>query len=206
MAREAVRVVGLDEVKAMLRRADEGQYGIVREAFRDTLKRTHRRMQARVSGQPLKRRTGQLARSIKTRMDGSRLANLRGVVYTDPSVAPYAGVHETGATIRAKDAYNYLPGGPYLAIPSRQNQTPAGVARETPRTTHQQGGFVAPITAPKARYAVFSSDRTPMFWLVNKVRIPARLGMEETTEDQIPTLLSDLSGMLEDNLRDRDYG
>lgn len=204
--RASVQVVGLDEVRAMLRRADQGQFGIVRTAFRDTLKRAHRRMADRTSGNPLRRRSGQLARSIKTRMEGSRLSNLRGVVYTDPSVAPYAGVQETGATIRAKDAYATLPGGPYLAIPSDQNKTPSGVTRETPRSVHQAGGFVAPITAPKARYAVFRSDMTPMFWLVRKVTIPPRLGMRETTEGEIPTLLSDLAGMLEDNLRDRDYG
>ncbi|HKJ77746.1 MAG TPA: hypothetical protein VKA64_11140, partial [Gammaproteobacteria bacterium] len=186
-----------------------------RTAFRDTLKRTHRAMQRRTSGQPLKRRTGQLARSIKTRMEGNRLGNLRGVVYTDPSVAPYAGVQETGATIRAKDAYAYLPGGPYLAIPTDENKTPAGVTRRTPREVHQNGGFVAPITAPKANYAVFQEDwlpdshtvdLTPMFWLVRQVTIPPRLGMRETTEEEIPTLLSDLSGMIEDNLRDRDFG
>ncbi|HKJ76228.1 MAG TPA: hypothetical protein VKA64_03405, partial [Gammaproteobacteria bacterium] len=98
MATETVQVRGTEEVQTMLRRARDDQYEIARLAFRDTIRRAHRRVtRERLTGRPgLNRRTGQLARSIKTDVRGTKTNDLQGRVYTDPKVAPYAGVHETG--------------------------------------------------------------------------------------------------------------
>lgn len=206
MARgDAVTLVGLDQVQDMLRRADEGQFGMARKALGDAAKRVQRRTQARTQGSPLKRRTGQLARSLRTEVSGRSTNTLQARAFADPSVAPYAHVHETGMTIRAKRAYATLPGGPFLAIPASDNQTASGVTRRTPRASHRAGAFVVPIQAPRARYAVMRRDGSgglsPEHWLVKEVTIPPRLGMRDIADAEIPTLLGELSELAENNLR-----
>jgi hypothetical protein len=57
------------------------------------------------------------------------------------------------------------------------------------REVFNAGGFIAKKT-------VFNAAGEPMFWLVKSVRIPARLGMLEAAEDEIPTILSDLQAII----------
>ena len=82
-----------------------------------------------------------------------------------------------------------------MNIPSDANKTNVGVQRMSARSVFEQGGYIVPLKSPTARYAVFLDD-VPMFWLVKSVTIPPRLEMHKSTEDEIPTLLSNLSSIL----------
>jgi len=144
----------------------------------------------------LQSRSGNLARSIQAFVEGDKLDKLTGFVNTDSIYAP---IHETGGTITAKNAYLNLPGGPYLNIPSSLNKTPAGITRFTAAVAFSQGAYIIPINAPKAKYAVML-DGNPLFWLVSSVNIKPTLGMVQTGEDEIPTLLSNLNQTLLDNM------
>ena len=99
----------------------------------------------------------------------------------------YAPTHEFGATIKAKNAYKGVPGGPYLNIPTRNNKTPAGVTMLQAREVFNQGGYIAKFKS--GRYGVMM-DGQLMFSLHKEVEIPKRLKMIETAEGEIPTMLS----------------
>lgn len=187
-------VVGLPEVKEYLNRLPANVYEQAKEAMRTGVFEVHRRVSDRVrdgSGGSLHSRTGQLRRSLQARVSGTTLDTLGGEVYSDGTVASYAPTHEWGATIKAKDKYVRVPGGPYLNIPLTANKTPAGVMRQDARTVFQQGGYIIKSRANK--YLVMSSTGLPMFVLVKEVTIPPRLQMVKMAEDYVPTLLSDMA-------------
>lgn len=136
-------------------------------------------------------RSGTLRRSFGSEVSGEKLANLSLSIYAAGRVGGetvvYAPVHEFGATIKAKNAYKNVPGGPYLNIPAPANKTPAGVQRMSAKMVFSRGGYIA----GKVVYL----NGQPMFYLVKKVTIPPRLGMIEAVESEIPTILSDLQNM-----------
>jgi len=187
-------VTGVEEVNEMLNDLPEYLFEVAKkEIQRATLsaqKKTVQPLSKGVNG--LQSRSGNLARSIQTEIKGSNLGTLRGYLFTK---SPYAPVHEYGAegnnAIKAKNAYTSLPGGPFLNIPSSNNKTGAGITRLTARDVFSQGGYIIKINAPKAQYAVMLGDKA-MFWLVKSVEIKARLNMNKTAVDEVPTLLSNL--------------
>jgi len=134
-------------------------------------------------------RSGHLAQSIKQEVKGSNLQTLKSSVFSASSVGgspvKYARIHEIGGTIRAIDKYLGVPGGPYLNIPTDANRTPAGVTRLQAREVFAMGGYI------RGR-SVWLGDQM-MFSLVRQVTIRPRLGMVAACEEQIPTLLSELS-------------
>lgn len=197
MADAVVRTVGTEEVQEYLAKLPERMFSEAKDAFTETATGAHAKVKERIgdgSGDTLHSRTGQLARSIQFKVYGDTLRTLGASVFSEKSVAPYAAVHEKGATIRAKDKYLGVPGGPYLNIPTQANKTAAGVQRLSARDVFAAGGFV--VKGPQ-RYVVMSRDGTPMFVLVNQVTIPARLQMVETVEGELPTLLSRLDAALQ---------
>lgn len=194
----AVEINGIDEVLRILNEMPEELFKqakkeIGKSAFRTQAKIT-RGMRADGDGE-LQSRTGALARSIKVKVTGNTLPDLRGMVFSD---SPYANIHEFGGVIEAKKAYRKLPGGPYLNIPAVDNKTPVGVTRETARSVFLTGGYIRRIRGN--RYAVFR-DGIPMYWLVKRVTIPARLGMVQAAIDEVPTLLSNLNDVLLEGLQ-----
>ena len=211
---ESVRLVGVDEVQDYLQQLPDAFYEDARTAISETVFRGQERVQDRIkdgAGDTLHSRTGSLRRSIRGEVHGETLRELYGTVYSAERVAPYAPVHEEGATIRAQNAYQGLPGGPYLNIPAADNLTPAGVQRETAREVFDSGAVILPIDAPSADYGVFKEgwldnsntvDLLPMFWLVKQVEIPPRLKMVETLEDEVPTLLNRLDALVEESIRE----
>jgi hypothetical protein len=199
MAEPRVTVVGVDRVQDFLRGVPIHLTEQARDAIRESVFRVHQGITNRIRNGPLYSRTGRLRRSFKTEVSKAPfLGDIYGRVSTDVKYAP---VHEEGATIRAKNAYTTLPGGPYLNIPSSLNKTPAGVTRNSAREVFSRGGHIRPLrSAPRADYAVFLGDQ-PMFWLVKQVTIPARLQARKTAEDEVPTLLANLRALInEDNL------
>lgn len=92
----------------------------VKTAFSRSLRHLEQRLvQERLSGDPLRRRTGQLARGWFVIVVGDTLGSLVGMLATN---VPYAAIHEFGGTIRPKR-------GRWLWIPAAALQTPAGVFR-----------------------------------------------------------------------------
>ena len=135
----------------------------------------------------LMRRTGQLFDSIQTRVEGTNLQNLEASIFTD---SIYATTHEHGATIKAKDKYMGVPGGPFLNIPGKANLTPAGIMRKNAKAVFDEGGHIIGRTVHNADYTML------MFYLVKQVKIPARLHMVKSAEDQIPTMLSRIADQI----------
>jgi len=142
-------------------------------------------------------RSGHLAQSIQQEVKGQNLQTLKAAVFSASSVGgssvKYATIHEFGTTgkggtlppIRAIDKYLGVPGGPYLNIPAPANRTPAGVTRFQAREVFAMGGYFRGRT-------VCLGGQT-MFYLKKEVALPPRLGMRAACEEQIPTLLSELS-------------
>lgn len=189
-----VKIVGAQEVHALLDTLGDRWFDAARTEFKDAAARVHRTVSNRVrdgSGDTLHSRTGQLRRSLQFRVYGDALRTLGSEVFSDSSFASYAAVHEFGATIRAKDKYVRVPGGPYLNIPLDVNKTPAGVQRQSAREVFRGGGYI--VKSRTGRYLVMSGDHRPMFVLVKQVTIPARLRLHQSAVDEIPTLLGNLA-------------
>ena len=138
-------------------------------------------------------RSGALRRSIRVSVAGVSLSDLRASIYSASLAGgqeiAYAPVHEFGATIKAKNAYKGVPGGPYLNIPAKANRTASGVTRMQAREVFNKGGYLVRFGR---KWAVYM-DGKRMFSLVKSVKIPARLGMGDAAEAQVPTLLSKLA-------------
>ncbi len=142
----------------------------------------------------LQSRTGNLAKSIQTKVTGTTLRTLGGTVFTN---SIYAQPHELGLKITAKNAYKGVPGGPYLNIPLSANKTPAGIMRETPRTVFLTGGFI--VRSRNGNWLVMKNNRA-MFVLKQSVQLKKTLGMVNEGEDEVPTLLSNLNNVLLEGL------
>ena len=188
----SVDVTNLQEVVDFLNAMPVETFGQAKTVFRHAVVRTDKQIKDNATN-ILKVRTGNLKRSFMFDVAGTNVHNLRARVYSASVVGGkpviYAPIHEYGGTINAIDKYMGVPGGPYLNIPAPANKTPAGVTRMKAREVFNAGGFIAKKT-------VFNAAGEPMFWLVKSVRIPARLGMLEATEDEVPTILSDLQAII----------
>jgi len=90
-----------------------------------------------LSNQVLKRRTGNYAASVNSRVEGQG-TEVVGKVGTNKVYAP---PHEFGATIKPKRAK-------FLAIPKPEGLTGAGVARYTPRQRPDMFFYVKSVTIP----------------------------------------------------------
>lgn len=187
-----VEVIGLDEVNQMINQIPFWEF----EATKKAISKATLEVQSRVkgnfnSGDGLHSRSGRLRRSIQTSITGTTMTTVSGRVYSDMVYAP---IQETGGTIRAKDKYLRVAGGPYLNIPLSANKTAAGMMRMGAREVFNAGGFI--IKSKKGNYLVMSGAGQPMFVLKKQVTIPARLGMMKASDDSVPTLLSELSRVL----------
>lgn len=192
MSNETIKLIGLNEALKFINQLPGEAALSAKKIFADTAMSVQRQMTQRSMNGPLNARTGELGRSWKFSSFGTSLGDIGSSTYT---TSPYAAIHEHGGVIKAKRAYRNLPGGPYLNIPSKANQTAAGVMRLSARDVFSSGGYIIRIKNPgKARFAVMKAGQA-MFWLVKEVKIPARLGFEKTATDEIPTLLSRLKGL-----------
>lgn len=189
---DTIKITGLNEALKFISALPAHTASSAKQIFAETAMSVQKQMTQRSMNGPLHSRTGELGRSWRFSTFGTSLGEIGSSTYT---TSPYAPIHETGGTIRAKRAYMSLPGGPYLNIPSQANQTASGVMRRSARDVFTAGGYIVPIkNAGKARFAVIQGGKA-MFWLVKEVKLPARLGFEETATKEIPTLLSRLKGL-----------
>lgn len=202
-----VEVVGTKELDAFLGQLHERYYKGARRAFSKAVLNAHRKILTHFGndeqGLLLRSRTGNLMRSIFPEVTGESLENLAGRVY---SVSKYARLQEKGGTVKAKNKYIGVPGGPYLNIPLDPNKTAAGVQRQTAGMVFAAGGFVSKgrpdsktgqlvhggSTGP---WYVFSHQDEAMFILVKQAYIPPRLGMVETTVGEVATLMEEMKNL-----------
>jgi len=122
-------------------------------------------VQKRLTGRPgLKRRSGDLARSFKSRVTGETLNNLVLIIFT---ASKYAKIQEKGGVVTATKTK-------MLAIPLAPALTASGVARyKTPRDMNLK----VTIRGGKVFLATKDTKEELMYILKKSVTIPARLGM-----------------------------
>ncbi len=189
---QSVVIIGSEEVQSLLNALPDHLFDRAKKAIGVSTLAVHTRVSDFSGGSNrLNSRTGLLRRSLKAKIEGSKLNSLRGSVSTGVKYAP---IHETGGTIRAKDKYLRVPGGPYLNIPLDANKTAAGVMRRNAGAVFGAGGYI--IKSKRANYIVMSNQGVPMFVLVKQVTLKARLGMVDAMEDEVPTLLGSLQRLL----------
>ncbi|RLI66163.1 MAG: hypothetical protein DRO88_02535 [Promethearchaeia archaeon] len=185
--------VDSSEVETYLSKLPNQMFNRTKSAFLTALTNADRKTKQNATNR-LKVRTGNLKRSIKFLLAGNEIKTLKGSLFTVGRLGGqsivYAPIHEYGGTIRAKNAYKKVPGGPYLNIPTQENKTPAGVQRMTARMVFSQGGYIA------GKGVYLNGKR--MFSLVKKVKIPARLGMHDAAKGEIKTLLNELQNLVEE--------
>lgn len=185
-----IEVRGVEDLQRFAGTMPERLHANAKKAYRNAAIGLQKDVTRRIKGDPMQSRTGALARSILPLVEGATLKALSGRVY---STSRYAPIHEYGGTVKARDKYLGVPGGPYLNIPQDANKTPAGVMRMGARQVFDQGGYIA-------GRGVFL-DGQLMFTLVKQVKIPARLGMRDAADGRVATLIEELRNIILD-----DYG
>lgn len=182
----------LGEVQRILDRLPESVFENAKTEFGKTVLGVQRKTDDNIRNK-LTVRTGALARGLKTELKGNSLKDLKASVYIAGSAMGqdlvYARIHEYGGRITAKDKYKGVPGGPYLNIPTPANKKESGVTSMQAREVFNAGGNI--IKTRSGKWGVFLNGRM-MFVLKKSVNIPARLGMRDAADEQIPTLLSAL--------------
>lgn len=185
----AIELRGIDVVRNLISSIPNRLFPLLKSQFQYVTFGLQREMQARVSGDKLMRRTGQLARSFIAKVGGSRLGNLFGLVETD---SKYAKIHEFGGTIRPTNAR-------FLTIPTEFNKTAAGVMRKNARQLMSEGKSFFQKSR-NGNLMLFTQTARgqlkPMFMLKESVTIPARLGFRETAEKWLEKLKDGLQNLM----------
>jgi hypothetical protein len=154
---------------------------------------TRRLVTERLSGRPgVNRRTGNLARSFKSRtFDSTLLGAIVLDVQPEGPGAKYANLQEFGGTIKPVRAKN-------LWIPIAGNLTPAGVARITPTEAINRGGFFAKgvfFGKPLVGRGKAKANPVPLFALKKSVTVPGRMGAERLWGESMPSLTARLDAV-----------
>jgi phage gpG-like protein len=149
------------------------------------------RLVQNVSGIILKRRTGNLAKSMGWRVNRDEKGDFEAQIGSGASLRTdrmiYANIHETGGIIRPTRAK-------MLTIPLSVAKTPAGVSRFTAREvrdglTQYSGSFIRRSKAGNLIIFGTRGDKVvPLFILKDQVTVPARRYMSITvdqTKDQV---------------------
>jgi phage gpG-like protein len=179
------RLTSFNIVKNYLKTLPEESFPEVEKVFKKNVEEAYDKIIKRTSGNPIKRRSGKLQDSIKWRVTGTTLSNIRGSLTT---TSPYAQIHEFGGTIRAKNKYLWLRGGPYMNIPTTNNTGPDGKAKISSTALFSTGGRVK---AGNNGFGIYRGN-TKMFHLAKSVSIKKRLGFRDTANDQLKILMEDL--------------
>ena len=195
-----ITVNNLSRVNSWIRNIPRAMFKDVKKEFQKSALAMSNQVKDNTKNK-LKVRTGALRRSIGQEVTGTSIMDLQASIYSAAYVGSqelkYAKIHEYGGTINAIDKYVRVPGGPYLNIPTSDNKTAAGVTRLQAREVFNQGGYIAKTRSGK--WGVFL-DGKMMFVLKKSVTIPERLGMRQSVDDEIPTLLGNLANIIGRNI------
>jgi hypothetical protein len=182
-----IEVKGQQEIERKIREVPGVLFQVANKAMKKTIGGLQQTMVRRSGGGEgqLKGRTGELKRSWRFNTTGNTIKTLAGMV--ESVGVKYARLHEYGGTITPKNAK-------WLTIPTDANKTKAGVTRMTARMVIQQGGFFA-------KNIIFlkqgNGKPVPMFILVKRVTIPARLGFRDQAAIYGRKLLVELDNAME---------
>ena len=199
MAEQTLRVEvrNLAEVNDYLVRFPESTFFQARNVFSEAVLAADATVKRRFESQIIKSRTDTLRKSLLTSVTGTKLNNLKASFFSAANVegtaVKYAPLQEYGGTVRAIDKYRNVPGGPYLNIPTSANRTPAGVMRKSARMLFNEGAYIRKSNA--GNWGVFLGSQMHML-LRKEVTIPARLGMRDAADEQIPTILSKMADLI----------
>lgn len=155
--------------------------------------------EGRLSGNPINRRTGNLARDWTMRVDETPVG-LVATVGTHGLADKYAGLQEYGGTITPKTSK-------WLWIPLKANLNGSGVAKLTPRQAIQAGGFISykknespvfmGVTGSKSKRNT-NFNTIPLYVLRKSVTIKGRMGATKLWEYSIPRLEATVGAILQD--------
>lgn len=163
-----VTIEGVDNVVQLLRKLPVELKPKAKQVLTQAAIALQKIMVGRTTGgDPLKRRTGQLARSWRINVGADPLAPSVSVMSQG---TPYATLHEFGGTVTAKNSK-------FLTIPLPDNLTGAGVMRQNARQVIDAGGRT--FTSKRGNMIIANKDGLPMFVLKKSVTIPARLGFRD---------------------------
>lgn len=151
-------------------------------------------------GAGLNMRTGRLTGSLFSGVSAGVGLKPRLEVGIGGGAAPYAGIHETGGTIRPKRAR-------WLTIPVADGLTRAGVPRyKSPRDVpdgffHRKGAnlFFMQRTGPRSAPQL-------LFALVKSARIPPRLEFEKSFRKAEPDMRARIERGIQDAVKEVDRG
>ncbi len=102
---EDISIINLQEVISYLDGLTEQTFEIAKSEISAALLRADESIKTDTD---LKRRTGNLFKSLQVRVEGNNFSNLKASIYT---TSVYDPVHEYGANIRAKNDYKNEPVG-----------------------------------------------------------------------------------------------
>lgn len=177
-----IEVLGLDKTAKVLADLPAKLERAETRAVNRLVIRAERSFRRRVSGDVLKVRTGAYRASISRQLaEKHPVSGIQGTVGVAKGPAsPYARIHETGGTIRAK--------GTLLAIPLPSLLTKAGVARsKSPRDFPD--GFWFTSKAGNAIFAIREGEKlTPLFVGKPSVVIPQRRPLGQTLDEIKPLM------------------
>lgn len=176
-------------------KAEKGFVPAVTRLLRTRLAEGERAIKYTLTGSVLRRRTGNLVRSVAFTIDQQgqeKVVGRVGIIRQGPAMV-YAGVHITGAIIRPKR-------GQYLAVPLAAAQTAAGVPRFTPRQV--PGAFF--IRSKRGNLLLVrrvAGGLQPLFVMKRQVRIPRRDYFTGPKEMVLRNITEDAANLLRDELR-----
>jgi hypothetical protein len=189
-----VRLLSYGVFKEFLDQLPDEAFADARKAFVDIVGgKAYPAVRARASGKGVQRRTGELYDSIGWKVSGTDLSTLRASISTNNR---YAKVQEEGATIRAKNKYLWLRGGPYMSFPTTINYSRGRAIR----SARELFSMKARVQNGSRGFGIYLDD-VKMMHLAKKVKVPARLRMRETAIDYFPQLLSRLEEIYLANTR-----
>jgi phage gpG-like protein len=167
--------INKDDLAKVLRKMNalsvKDRSGKIFQAFQDSGALLANRLGRAAGGKILKSRTGDLRKSIGSKVvqNGEDISATVGSGTLTGGRMKYASIHEHGGVIRPKN-------GRFIAIPLQAARTPAGVARGTPRS--YQNTFIA----KRVIWQRIGKNIIPLFALKRSVTIPATHYMSRTME------------------------
>ena len=186
----------INKLKAKLKGIEfDNQQSIIKKMVKAVGISVHERLVENVSNRILKRRTGNLARSIQWRTVESKngISLFVGSGVLTGGRVPYANILETGGVIRPKRAK-------WLTIPLRGALTKAGAtknpsARDFPNTFIKKSKSGNLIIFQKAKGGII-----PLFVLKKSVTIPEKAYLSKTLETMKPRIFSIMDETLQKEL------
>jgi len=149
----------------------------------------------------LSRRSGRAVKSIEAsvRVSGNTINDVRGEI----GGVGYLKIQEFGGTIKAKNAFKHLPGGPYLTIPLPAALNADGTPKRPQGLRGWDKWFV--VKSKKGNWVVLRKQGksvVPLYVLKSQVYIPPRLNMGATLEAGLPLFVDKaVNAMLRETLK-----